>query len=202
MGNKITVPNPKITTYSVKGTTLQEVWDNIKKVGPKDPNDNKKVAALTETEIIISDRWDAEERGGKCLISGQMESWVGAKNIAMTVTAAIKMPKLSGNKLSKPAKKEWDRFIKKLEKHEREHQTVTAKLAKVMGDEIFKIQGVGVGDDEKKAFEAGKQDFITKYLAQFSGKKISERVTAEHKKFDKKTNHGAKQGATLNLDIL
>jgi len=201
MGNKITVVTPKITTYAVSGNTLKDIWAFIGKKGPKDPNDNKKVAALTVTEIIIADKWDPENRGGQCLSNGKIETWVGAKNISMKVEATIKLPKLGSNNLSKPAKKEWDRFIGKLDKHEREHQSVTAKLAKTMGEEILKIQGVGLADDEKKSFEAGKNDFIKRYIAKFDGKKISARVTDASKKFDKSTKHGAKQGAVLNLSI-
>jgi len=201
MGNKITVGKPKITTYSVKGNTLKDVWANVLKVGPKDPNDNKKVAALTETTIVVADKWDPETRGGRCLTTGKIETRVGAKNLSMKIEGTIKMPKLGTNSLSKPAKKEWDRFIAKLDKHEREHMVVTEKLAKTMGDEIMKIVGVGLGDDEKKAFEAGKAAFVKLYIANYNGKKISDRIVEGARKLDKSTKHGAKHGAVLKLDI-
>ena len=201
MGIKITKTKPKITTYGVTGNTLKEVWDNVLKKGPKDPNDNKKVAALTETTIEVADRWDPEIRSGQCLPDGTLETTVGVKNFSMTIEGAIKMPKLGTNGLSKTAKKEWDRFITKLDKHEREHMDVTEKLAKEIGKEIMKIEGVGLGADEKKSFEAGKAAFLKLYVAEYNGKKIAARINAEAKKFDKATKHGAKQGATLNYDI-
>lgn len=201
MGNKITVSSPKISTYSVSGDTLKDVWDDILKKGPKDPNDNKKVAAITETTIIIADRWDPEVRGGRCLTNGKIETRVGVKNMSMTVEAAIKLPKLGSSKMSATAKKEWKRFIGKLESHEREHIDVTAKLAKTMGDEIMKIEGLGLGDDEDKAFEAGKAAFLKLFVASYDGKSIADRISKEAKKFDSKTGHGAKHGATLNYDI-
>jgi len=201
MGTKVTTGKPKITTYTVKGNTLKDVWANVQKVGPKDPNDNKKVAALTETTIIVADKWDPESRGGRCMTTGKTEIRVGAKNLSMKVEGTIKMPKLGTNSLSKPAKKEWDRFISKLDKHEREHMVVTEKLAKTMGEEIMKIEGVGLGDDDKKAFEAGKAAFLKLYVASYGGKKISDRITEAAKKLDKSTKHGAKHGAVLNLDI-
>lgn len=201
MGNKVTATKPKITTYAVSGKTLKEVWASIEKKGPKDPNDNKKVAALTETTIIVADKWDPETRSGRCLTNGKIETRVGAKNLSMKVEATIKMPKLGSKDLSKLAKKEWDRFIVKLDKHEREHQTITEKLAKTMGEEIMKIEGVGLGDDEKKAFEAGKAEFLKLYGASYSGKKISARIAEAAKKFDKSSKHGAKHGAVLKLDI-
>ena len=201
MGNKVTSGKPKITTYTVKGKTLKEVWTNVLKVGPKDPNDNKKVAALTECTIIVADKWDAETRGGRCMTTGKIETRVGVKNMTMKVEGVIKLPKLSGTGLSKTAKKEWDRFMSKLDKHEREHLVDTEKLAKTMGVEIMKIEGVGLGDDEDKAFEAGKAAFIKLYVASYSGKKISDRITAAAKKLDKASDHGAKHGAVLNLDI-
>jgi len=201
MGNKVTVSNPKITTYTVKGDTLKDVWANVLKVGPKDPNDNKKVAALTETTITVADKWDAETRGGRCLTTGKIETVVGAKNMSMKVEGSIKMPKLGANKLSKAAKKEWNRFIGKLDKHEREHMVVTEALAKTMGDEIMKIEGLGLGDDEKKAFEAGKGAFLKLYVASYNPKKISTRITEAAAKLDKSSKHGAKHGAVLNFDI-
>jgi predicted secreted Zn-dependent protease len=201
MGNKVTVAKPKTTNYSVSGKTLKEVWASIQKKGPNDPNDNKKVAALTETTIIVADKWDPETRGGSCLDNGKIETWVGAKNMSMKIEGSIQMPKLGSNKLSKTAKKEWDRFIGKLDKHEREHLAVTAKVAKTMGDEIMKIEGVGLGDDEKKSFEAGKADFLKRYVTSYTGKKLSARITEASKKFDKSSKHGAKHGAVLDLDI-
>ena len=201
MGNKITVAKPKITTYSVSGNTLKDIWADIEKKGPKDPNDNKKVAALTETAIVVADKWDPEIRGGRCLTNGKTETRVGVKNMSMTIEATIKMPKLGSSKLSKTAKKEWDRFVVALDKHEREHQDVTAKLAKTIGDEIMKLEGVGLGDDDKKAYQAGFDDFLKIYVAGYSDKKNSERIVAESKKFDKSSKHGAKHGASLDLNI-
>jgi len=202
MGNKITVAKPKISTYAVTGNSLKEIWADIQKKGPKDPNDNKKVAALTKTTLIVADRWDPEVRSGSCLEDGTIETYVGAKNIAMKIEATIKMPKLGKHALSPKAKKEWDRFIKKLDAHEREHVDVTEKLAKDMGTEILKLEGFGSAQDEKKSFEAGKADFIKKYLKDYSGQKISKRITEAAKKFDKSTKHGAKHGAVLNTDIV
>ena len=201
MGCSVSVKSAKVSTYPVSGNTLQDVWASIEKKGPKDPNDNKKVAALTETTITVADKWDAELRGGRCMTSGKMEARVGVKNMTMTVEGAIKMPKLGSSKLSKAAKKEWDRFIKKLEAHEKEHVTETEKLAEQMGKEIMKIEGVAEGDDDKKAFEAAKQAFLKEYLKQFSGALIAKRVTEIHTKFDKSTKHGAKHGAKLDLSI-
>ena len=83
MGNKITVSKPKVTTYKVSGNTLKEIWVNIEKIGPKDPNENEKVAALTATTIIVADLWDPEIRCGKCLKNGKIKTWVGAQNISM-----------------------------------------------------------------------------------------------------------------------
>jgi len=136
------------------------------------------------------------------LTTGKIETRVGVKNMTMKVEGVIKLPKLSGTGLSKTAKKEWDRFMSKLDKHEREHLVDTEKLAKTMGVEIMKIEGVGLGDDEDIAFEAGKAAFIELYVASYRGKKIAERITAAAKKLDKASGHGAKHGAVLNLDII
>lgn len=201
MGNKITTSKPKITTYSVKGKTLKEVWTNVLKVGPKDPNDNKKVAALTETTITVNDKWDAETRGGRCLTNGKFETRVGAENISMKIAGTIKLPKLGTNSLSKTAKKEWDRFITKLDKHEREHMVVTEKLAKTIGEEILKLEGIGLGDDETKAFKSGMAAFIKLYVGNYSNKQISDRISEAAKNLDKSTKHGAKHGAVLHYDI-
>ena len=201
MGIKITVSKPKFTSYSVSGKTLKEVWANIAKRGPTDPNDKKKVAALTTTSINIGDKWVPEMRSGQCLSNGKIETRIGIKNMSMTVESTIKMPKLGTNSLSKRAKKEWDRFIGKLDKHEREHQDVTAKVAKTVGDEIMKIEGIGLGDDEKNAIKAGKADYLKRFSATYSSKSLSTRITEASKKFDKSSKHGAKHGAVLNTDI-
>lgn len=179
---------------------VRGLGERVKK-GPKDPNDGKRVAALTSTTIIINDNWVPEIRGGKCLPSGEIETCVGVKSMSMKIEAAIKLPKFASGKMSKTAKKEWDRFMVKLDSHEREHITITAKLAETMGKEIMKIEGVGLGDDETKAFKTAKADFIKRFLKTYGGKTISNRINAEHKSFDKRTGHGAKHGAKLNTSI-
>lgn len=135
------------------------------------------------------------------MATDKIETRVGVKNMTMKVEGVIKLPKLSSPGLSKTTEKEWDRFMSKLYKHEREHLVDTEKLAKTMGVEIMKIEGVGLGDDEDKAFEAGKAAFIKLYVASYSGKIIAERITAAAKKLDKASDHGAKHGAVLNLDV-
>lgn len=201
MGCTITVKSPKMTSYQVTGNTLKEVWDNVLKKGPKDPNDGKKVAALTATEIVVADRWDPELRRGSCLDNGKMEAVVGVKNMSITVYGEIKMPKLGSNKLSKSAKKEWDRFIKKLAAHEREHMDVTEKVAVEMSKVVMKMEGIGLGADDKKAFEAGKKAFLDAYVKAYGPKQLSKLIAEAHKKFDKATKHGANHGAVLNYDI-
>ncbi|MEM6619135.1 MAG: DUF922 domain-containing protein [Pseudomonadota bacterium] len=201
MGCKITVSTPKVTTYTVAGDTLKAVWANVEKKGPKDPHDNKKVAALTESKITISDKWDAELRGGKSLTSGQHEHLVGIKNMTITVTGSIKVPKLGSNKLSKAAKKEWERFSKKLLEHEKEHITVTEKVANDLAKEIMALVGTGQGANAKDAFKAGRLDFVKKYQKAFSGKLIEARIAKASVALDKHSKHGAKHGAVLNLDV-
>lgn len=201
MGCTVTLKATKTTTYPVKGNTLKDIWTSIQKTGPKDPNDNKKVVALTASTIIVADKWDSEMRGGKSLTNGNHQVIVGVKNMSMTVEGTIKLPKLGSSKLSKSAKKEWDRFMKKLIAHEKEHVAKTKTLAEQMGKEILKIQGTGEGATQEDAYAQAEKACLDNFLAQYSGPKIAKRVAEMHKKFDKASAHGTKHGAKLDYSI-
>ncbi|MEW9919407.1 DUF922 domain-containing protein [Marimonas sp. MJW-29] len=200
MGCTITVKPPSTKYYSITGNTLEEVQKSIEKKGPKDPNDGKRVTAVTATDIIVADNWEPEVRKVAYGI-GSAEVTVGVKNMKMTVEGTILMPKLGTNKLSPAAKKEWERFVKKLLVHEKEHMDVAQKVAEEMKKVIMAMTGVGTGGNDSKALTAAKEDFLKTYASTYSPKQISALISDAHKKFDKKTDHGAKHGARLDTSI-
>ena len=197
----IKVNAPTIKKYTVVGDTLEAVWKDVLKKGPKDPNDNKKVAALTATFIEIDGKWTHEERGGSCRDDGKIEVVIGIKNLNLKIDGTILMPKLGAAKLSAKAKKEWDRFVKKVEAHEKEHMVVTKGVAEKMDKEMAIMTAFGVGDDEKKATAAARKNFEKAFVAVYNAKSVSALITAAHKKLDKDSAHGAKHGASLDTTI-
>jgi len=201
MGCKIVVNAAKTTKYKVSGDTLKDIWADIEKKGPQDPNDKKRVAAITSTEIAVSSKWKEEVRDGKCMKDGSYQSVVGVKDMTMTLSSTIKLPSLGSHKLSKKAKKEWDRFSKKLEAHEKEHVAKAKKLAEQIAAEIMALTGVGVAASYEDSVAQGKASFLAVYSSLYNGKLLSARINGVHAEFDKKSKHGAKHGASLDTTI-
>lgn len=201
MSCKITIRSPMTTTYPVGGATLEDVQKDIKKKGPKDPNDNKNVAAITDTEVRVHDRWLPEVRKVAYGSDGKAEVTVGVKTMSIIISTIIHMPRLGTNTLSAKAKKEWDRFRKKLFEHEKQHINVAKGIAQYMDKDIAKITGTAKGETDTKAETAAKKDLLKNYLAKYSSDKIKKIVLDGHARYDKRTDHGAKYGAKLDTSI-
>ncbi len=164
MPGKVTVKKGAIgkKPYTVKGDTLQDIWSDILKKGPKDPRSGKKVAGYTDcpvkppTKATYDGNTDQDKKTGEYTVT------VWFKAAELTMTGTIKMPKLaSDKKLSAKAKQEWKRFMKLLIAHENEHVAVTEKAAKAFAADMQALTGVGVDIDKEEAKKKAGADLQT-----------------------------------------
>lgn len=183
-------------TYAVKGDSLADIWDYIKRRGPRDPNDGKRYSGLCRCEAALhpnSVKWEfATEQAGR-----KFESQIWMVKGKISYNCKITMPKLGRNSLSKDAKREWNRFVAAVGTHEQGHVKSYGKELKRIASEIEALKVSGTGRDENAAKRAAYQN----YAGELSKIDMTARLNADAAKYDRKTKHGEKQGAKLKTDI-
>ena len=196
MGITLKKGGTSTSSYAVKGDTLADISAQIDKSGPKDPNDGKRYSGSCKCEADLDSKTTkmdktVEPKGDKF----EAEMWMSGGTL--TYTCKITMPKLGSNKLSKDAKKEWDRFYKSVETHENGHVTSYETELKAVIKEIEAMRGTGNGPSEKAAVQAAFKDFA----GQFQKISLTARLNKNAAEYDKKNGHGKTQGAVLNTKI-
>ncbi len=179
--------------YTVAGATLAEIWADIQKKGPK--SHGKNVAALTETACTVPPndvKWSGKVKENKK--APPEETWEAS--LAMTamkakIVSTIKWPNLKSAKdLSKKAKKEWDRFVKELDTHEKEHIAAAKAEMKKIHDEIAAKAFEAKAASKEEAVEATRAEAKALFEADYTKAKIDARIEAAHKALDAKSGHG------------
>ncbi len=188
--------------YTVAGKTLEDINADMMKKGPPDPNDKKRFSGSCLGELVLdikSTDFDFKTTDG----SSPIEVTATLKGGTMTCNTTTTMPKLASDKdLSADAKKEWKRFLSKVQVHEDGHADSYLKLAKTISDDLNKMSGTGTGKDERSAQAAAAKDLTTQIAKNLSGtNSLSQQVKDDAKAYDAKTKHGQTQGAVLDASI-
>lgn len=198
----LTLKNVTYDTYSVKGKTLADIAKSIKKSGPKDPNDNKKVAFLTTTAL------DAEVTKGKYTVDGKPKidkktGWYEVtykiKSLKLILAPSVRCPKRSVSGLSPRALVEWYRFYAAALMHEAKHVDRAKQESEKIAKEIDKLRGKGLAETEREAASMAEEDLKRAINNYFFIER--ERLNEVHRKFDHSTHHGEKQGALLDTTV-
>ena len=189
-------------TYTVVGKTLEEINKDMQKKGPPDPNDGKKYSGSCRGELdlkIGSSDFDFKTTDG----SDPIEVTATLKGGTIACNTITTMPKLASDKdLSDDAKKEWKRFISKVQVHEDGHADSYLKLAKTISDDLNTMSGKATGKDEKTAQVLAAKDLTTQIATKLSGtNSLSQQIKDDAKAYDAKTKHGQTQGAVLDASI-
>ncbi|MDR6265415.1 MULTISPECIES: DUF922 domain-containing protein [Rhodobacterales] len=100
--------------------------------------------------------------------------------VSVTCNPKITMPIWAGwNKADKESQKKWDIMWVKLKRHEEKHHDVTEKMIKELSKQLSK---------DKKLDEKNLPAKMDKFLSD---------VQKEQKAYDKKSDHGKKEGVKL-----
>lgn len=188
--------------YTVAGKTLDDINKDMQKKGPPDPNDGKKYSGSCLGELVLdikgSDIAFATTDG-----SDPIEVTATLKGGTMTCNTTTTMPKLASDKdLSDDAKKEWKRFISKVQVHEDGHADSYLKLANTIVADLNTMSGKGTAKDERSAQAAAAKDLTGQISKKLSGSNsLSQQIKDDAKAYDAKTKHGASQGAVLDASI-
>jgi predicted secreted Zn-dependent protease len=188
-------------TYAVKGDTLEAINTMMEKVGPKDPNASRRYSGSCLGEIAIAiggNDFDFETTPNKTPV----EVTATLKAGTATSNSIITTPKLATEKaLSPDALKEWKRFLVKVLLHENGHADSYYDLAVDIAKEFNALSAKGTGKDERAAQVAAQKALIDLISKTYTVAELSARVKADAREYDKKTDHGAKQGAVLDTSI-
>ena len=187
--------------YVVKGSTLEEINTMMEKIGPKDPNASRRYSGSCLGEIAIAigaKDFDFETTPDKTPI----EVTATLKAGTATSNSIITMPKLATEKaLSPDALKEWKRFLVKVLLHENGHADSYYDLAVDIAKEFDALSAKGTGKDERTAQMVAQKALLDLMSKTFTVADLSDRVKKDALAYDKKTDHGAKQGAVLDTSI-
>jgi predicted secreted Zn-dependent protease len=192
------------STYSVPGENLKDILAYMKRKGPLDTNDNKRVAALTETRVHVDTAGAKFEPDGdpESTDDGGKKVRAKFKKLEVEVTASVTFPKLkSPSKLSKAARKEWDRYLKCLGDHEKRHLVMVVSDITALVAELSALRGEGSGPDLASAAKAATHDLFGKLNARCGGTLLEDRQRKIHEHYDHSTGHGAREGAVLDTSV-
>jgi predicted secreted Zn-dependent protease len=188
--------------YTVVGKTLEDINADMMKKGPPDPNDKKRYSGscLGELDLkIASSDFDFKTTDG----SSPIEVTATLKGGTIACNTTTTMPKLASDKdLSIDAKKEWKRFLSKVQVHEDGHADSYLKLATSIANDLNTMSGKATGKDEKTAQILAAKDLTTQIATKLSGtNSLSQQIKDDAKAYDAKTKHGQTQGAVLDTSI-
>jgi predicted secreted Zn-dependent protease len=188
-------------TYAVRGATLAEIERDMKAKGPRDPNDGKRYS-------------------GSCL--GRLDLALGANDFEfattpnvtpVAVTATLKGGTVSSpctittpllrtaTSLSSAAKREWERFLVAVNRHEDGHADAMYDEAVSLCRELNAMSAQGSGRDERSARRAANAALVQKISAAYGGAVLNTRVKDNISAYDRSTRHGESQGAVLDTGI-
>lgn len=189
-------------TYTVSGKTLDDINKDILKKGPQDPNESKRYSGSCLGELVLAIKgtdFDFATTDG----SSPIEVTATLKGGTLTCNTTTTLPKLASDKdLSDDARKEWKRFLSKVQVHEDGHADSYMKLAKTISDDLNAMSGKATGKDEHSAQVAAAKDLTDQISKAYSGSNsLGARIKDDAKAYDAKTKHGASQGAVLDTSI-
>lgn len=193
-------PKPSVTTYAVNGDTLEALWADIEKRGPRDTNDGKRVASLTRTDIVVEDDWEPHVHAAEVITRGGQQTHVltiSVEDMRVTVTGSITMPKLGKAALSKAARKEWDRFVGEVEKHELGHVAAAKAVAEGICNEARKMRVTGEASSHDEALKKARAALEKDFEKVGGPAAMDKLLLAAHVKYDSSTGHGPKLNAAI-----
>ena len=203
MPASLAMKNVIYDTYTVKGKTLAEIAKSIKKVGPVDPNDKKRVAFLTTTKLDCALTKAKYKPDGKPKLD-KKSGWYEAKSklgsLKLTLIPTVNCPRRQVSGLSARALVEWFRFYGACLLHEAKHVDKAKKECDKIAKEVDKLRGVGLAETEAAAQKAADEDLAQAVHIFFFDNR--ERLNELHRKFDHATHHGEKQGALLDTSVI
>jgi len=174
--NPVPIVNFKIQHYPVQGRTMEEIRASMFGNSPV-RNAEESFGGVTKSQIWTSYDLLNEEDGGCSL-----------RNPSVRIDIHMTLPQLGGGQRTAAVQHEWERFMGALRAHELMHAQNGNYIAKTVLDRMMGFKTKLSCTDTRPRLNEAIQTLI-------------QRMNDYDKKLDKDTNHGATQGAQLNLRI-
>lgn len=173
--NSLASPTESITTtpYSIQGSTAQALRQQINQKGPTDPKTGQRFSGYTQWNV----RWNYRYRqqGDRCTLT----------QTRVNTTVTITLPQWNPPSTApRDLRDRWNRYIRALSQHENGHRD----------------HGLGAGRDilaMLKRFPAQTTCAELETQANAAAQTIIKQYNQRDVDFDRRTNHGATQGAVF-----
>jgi predicted secreted Zn-dependent protease len=165
------IVNRDNSTYEVSGLTVQEVRDQIDKLGPMHPTEKKRYDGITQWDLS----WKYQlSRRGKIWI-------VTSRSVKLNIKVSVPQW-VDRDKASPLVQRQWKIYQSNLVRHEQGHVNIAMGAANAVDKYIGTYGGASSMEQMRANIERN-----TKLLL--------ERFRKYDVNYDKRTRHGAKQGA-------
>ena len=159
------------STYEVSGLTVQEVRNQIDKFGPMHPTEKKRYDGITQWDLS----WKYQlSRRGKIWI-------VTSRSVKLNIKVSVPQW-VDRDKASPLVQRQWKIYQSNLVRHEQGHVNIAMRAAKAIDNYIGTYGGASSLDQMQANIERNT-------------KLILERFRKYDVNYDKRTRHGATQGA-------
>ena len=159
------------STYKVSGSTVEEVRDQIEKLGPMHPVEKKRYDGITQWNL--SWKYQLSRRG---------KIWI-VTSCSVKLNIKVRVPQwIDRDKASPLVQRQWKIYQTNLVRHEQGHVNIAIGAANAVDKYIGTYGGASSIDQMRVNIER-------------NAKLILERFRKYDVNYDKRTRHGAKQGA-------
>lgn len=157
--------------YAVSGATPEEIRVIMNRQRPPDKN-GRRLDAFTDWKV----RWEVRHSstGEQCTLT----------SFKTTVDVVTTLPRWFGNRADTALAQRWDRYLGALEEHEKGHAQIGIRAAEVIQTELSKLPPHATCPDLQHAIESRT-------------KVILDDAREEEADYDRRTRHGATQGAVF-----
>lgn len=200
-------PRVRLREYSCRGANLRELWEDVLRNGIREDGQRFAGECVCTAEIrdtglnIVHEpiEHQANQRPSPSRALS-VQSRVESANI--TYDCEIIVPKCGNfNDLSRPAQNEWKRFRRMLLAHERSHVADFGRELQVVARELGELRAEGHGRNDAGARIDGNRNIRQLLRQRFGGRSIEQRLEQRAAAHDRRTRHGATQGAVLRTDV-
>jgi len=159
----------EVRQYAVEGATLEEVTRSLHANAPRDA-DGARFYALTQWTYNAEYVWVERDTGCR------------AEDVVVRVATTITMPRWTPPRVTPAGLVEaWNRFVRSLEAHEREHQRLAEEGAEAIRWEIVSLRLQTCSGAEARA--------------QHAVARVVETTNRRNREYDERTRHGMTEGA-------
>lgn len=163
----------KNSTYDVSGETLSAVRSQIDILGPMHPTEKKRYDGITEWDL----NW-------KYQMSRRGKIWIVTSR-TVTLDIRVKVPQWTDRKKAPPlAQRQWKIYQTNLIRHEQGHVNIAVRAAHAIDKYIGTYGGASSAEHMRANIDRNTKLILEKYRKYDTS-------------YDKRTRHGATQGAKL-----